>query len=77
MERHVASNGDNMNATENGRDLRWVAARMGLSVHTIRSLARRRALSHYRLGRRLVFAEADVVEYMQRHRVEAREAEAR
>jgi excisionase family DNA binding protein len=55
-----------------GRDLRWVAARMGLSPHTVRQLARRRALAHYKIGRRLVFVEADVVAYMQRHRVEAR-----
>ena len=65
-----------MNADLNGstgRDLRWVAARTGLSVHTIRALARRRAIAHYRLGRRLVFQEKDVLAYLERHRVEARE----
>jgi hypothetical protein len=58
-------------------DIRWVALRLGLSVHTVRALARRRALVHYRLGRRIVFLEGDVLAYLQRHRVEAPSEAAR
>jgi excisionase family DNA binding protein len=60
-----------------GRDLRWVAARLGLSRHTVRAMARRRELAHVRIGRRLIFYESDVAAYLSRHRVEAREAAGR
>jgi excisionase family DNA binding protein len=56
-----------------GRDLDYAAAFLGLSKHTVRALVRRRELTHYRLGRRLVFKEGDLSAYLQRHRVEARE----
>jgi excisionase family DNA binding protein len=55
-----------------GHDLKWAAARLGLSPHTVRALARRRELSHVRIGRRLVFYEGDLAAYVARHRVEAR-----
>jgi excisionase family DNA binding protein len=54
-----------------GRDLKWAAAFTGLSVHTVRALARRHELAHFRLGRRLIFREADLAAYMAAHRVEA------
>ena len=37
---------------------------------TIRALARRRAIGHTRLGRKLLFTEADLREYLERRRVE-------
>lgn len=55
-----------------GRDLRYAALFMGLSVHTVRQKARRGELAHYRLGRRLVFKDTDLEAFMARHRVEAR-----
>jgi excisionase family DNA binding protein len=55
-----------------GRDLRYAAAFLGLSPHTVRALARRRALVHYRIGRRLIFKDADLSAFLTRHRVEAR-----
>jgi excisionase family DNA binding protein len=54
-----------------GRDLNYAATFTGLSKFTVRALARRRALAHYRLGRRLVFKDEDLLEYMRRNRVEA------
>jgi len=57
-----------------GRDLKYAAAFTGLSVHTIRALARRKELAHFKLGRRLIFREADLAAYMAAHRVEARPA---
>jgi excisionase family DNA binding protein len=68
--------GDSPNGTT-GRDLKYAAAFVGLSVHTVRQLARRKAITHYRLGRRLVFKDEDLTEYMCRHRVEARESAGR
>ena len=55
-----------------GRDLGYTASMIGLSPHTVRALARRRELAHYRLGRRLVFRDSDIAEYLRRHRVEVR-----
>jgi excisionase family DNA binding protein len=55
-----------------GHNLRWAARRLGVSPHTVRALARRRALAHVRAGRRLIFYETDIAEYLRRHRVEAR-----
>src|SRR5262249_19876442 len=52
------------------RDLDYAAAFLGLSKHTVRALTRRRRLAHFRLGRRLVFRDADLEDYMRRHRVE-------
>lgn len=60
-----------------GRDLKFAAEFLGLSVHTVRALARRRLIGHYRLGRRLVFKEPDLVEYLRQHRVEPQEAASR
>jgi excisionase family DNA binding protein len=54
-----------------GRDLKYAAAFTGLSVHTVRQLARRRMIAHFRCGRRLVFKDADLQAYMEQHRVEA------
>jgi excisionase family DNA binding protein len=57
---------------DEGRDLGYTAKAVGLSPHTVRALARRRELSHYKLGRRLIFRDSDIAEYLRRHRVEAR-----
>jgi excisionase family DNA binding protein len=54
-----------------GHNLRYAAAFLGLSPHTVRSLARRRQLAHFRIGRRLIFKLADLEQYLDRHRVEA------
>ncbi len=59
---------------DGGHDLKYAAAFLGLSKHTVRALARRRALEHYRLGRRLVFKDAQLRAYLDRHRVEAKSA---
>lgn len=55
-----------------GRDLKYAAAFTGLSAHTVRALARRKMLSHFRLGRRLIFKDADLEAFMASRRVEAR-----
>jgi excisionase family DNA binding protein len=55
-----------------GRDLPYAAKYLGLSVHTVRQLARRRQLTHYKLGRRLVFKDDDLQHYLDRNRVEAK-----
>jgi excisionase family DNA binding protein len=57
-----------------GRDLRYAALFLGISPHTVRQLARRQLLAHYRIGRRIVFREADLAAYMAAHRVEAKAA---
>jgi excisionase family DNA binding protein len=57
-----------------GHDLEYAAAYLGISKHTVRALARRRELEHYRVGRRLVFKDAQLRAYLDRHRVEARKA---
>lgn len=57
---------------DEGRDLGYAGKALGLSPHTVRALARRRELAHYRLGRRLVFRDSDIAEYLRRHRIEAR-----
>jgi Helix-turn-helix domain len=57
-----------------GLDLKYAARFLGLSPHTVRALARRQALAHFRIGRRLVFKEADLVAFLQLHRIEARPA---
>jgi excisionase family DNA binding protein len=54
-----------------GHDLKYAAAFLGLSKHTVRQLARRKTIAHYRLSRRLVFKDHDLEEYLNRHRVEA------
>ena len=53
-----------------GRNLGYAATFMGLSKHTVRALARRRAIAHYRIGRRLVFKDADLEVFMATRRVE-------
>jgi hypothetical protein len=62
---------------DHGHNLKWAAARAGISPHTMRQKARRREIAHVRIGRRLVFYEKDVADYLQRHRVEAREMTGR
>jgi excisionase family DNA binding protein len=57
-----------------GRDLRYAALVLGISPHTVRQLVRRRQLTHYRIGRRLIFRDDDLQHYLDRHRVEARAA---
>jgi excisionase family DNA binding protein len=56
-----------------GHDLKWAARRLGVSVFTVRLLCRRRELGHVRLGRRIVLYEQDCADYLDRHRVEARQ----
>lgn len=53
-----------------GHDLKYAAAFLGISPFTVRALARRKELAHYRLGRRLVFKDGDLQAYLDRHRVE-------
>jgi excisionase family DNA binding protein len=55
-----------------GRDLEHAAAVTGLSKFTVRLKARRGEIAHFKLGRRLVFRDADLEEYMRRHRVDVR-----
>jgi len=66
----VSSATDTLNGAA-GRDLKYAAVFLGLSPHTVRSLARRRQLAHFRIGRRLIFKLADLEQYLDRHRVEA------
>ncbi len=47
-------------------------ARSGQS--TLRAAARRREIGHTRIGRRLLFTEADLRAYLERRRVEAEAA---
>jgi len=56
-----------------GRDLRYAAAFLGISPHTVRALARRKALAHYRVSRRLIFKDADLQAFLDRHRVDAKQ----
>jgi excisionase family DNA binding protein len=60
----VATNG------EAGRNLTYAGGFLGLSPHTVRLLVKRRELSHYRLGRRLVFRDEDLRAFMAARRVE-------
>jgi excisionase family DNA binding protein len=54
------------------------ARRLGVSPHTLRAWARsQHRLPFYRLGRRLVFAVADLDAFLAAHRVEAQEGDAR
>lgn len=57
-----------------GRDLKYAAKFTGLSKFTVRAYVRRRLIAHYRVGRRLVFKDEDLEQFMRRYRVEAREA---
>jgi excisionase family DNA binding protein len=68
----VSGAGDSNSTT--GRDLKFAATFLGISPHTVRALARRHALAHFRIGRRLVFKEADLEAFLSRHRVDARPA---
>lgn len=55
-----------------GRDLRYASLFLGVSPHTVRALARRKELAHFRIGRRLIFKDTDLQQYLDRHRVEAK-----
>jgi excisionase family DNA binding protein len=55
-----------------GRDLKYAGAFLGISPHTVRQLARRQQLAHFRIGRRLIFKDTDLQQYLDRHRVEAK-----
>lgn len=52
-------------------DARETAARLGLSLHTVRAWVRARRLPFYQVGRRTLFAETDVTEFLKHARVEA------
>jgi len=54
-----------------GHDLDYAAAFLGISKHTVRQLARRRQLAHFKIGRRLVFKDPDLQAYLDARRVEA------
>jgi excisionase family DNA binding protein len=51
--------------------LKEAAAICRAGQSTLRAAARRRAIGHTRLGKRLLFTEADLREYLERQRVEA------
>lgn len=48
------------------------ARRLGISKFTVRALVRKRKLSAYRIGRRVVLDSEDVARFLAAHRVEAR-----
>lgn len=50
------------------------ASFLGVSVFTVRAWLRQRRLPYFRLGRRVVIAEADLERFLALNRVEAREA---
>ena len=51
--------------------LREAASILRCGQSTLRAAARRRAIGHTRLGRKLLFTEADLREYLGQKRVEA------
>lgn len=51
--------------------LKWAGLKMGISEHTVRALVRRKALAHYRVGRRIVILDPDIDAFMARRRVPA------
>jgi len=59
---------------DTGRDLGYAASFLGVSKFTVRALVRRRAIEHFRIGRRLVFKDASLRAYMERCRVAVQEA---
>lgn len=59
---------------DSGRNLRYSAKVIGVSPHTLRAFVRQRKIAHYRVGRRLVFKDEDLREFLARHRVEVRPA---
>jgi excisionase family DNA binding protein len=60
--------------TGEGRDLDFAAKMTGISKHTLRLYVRRRLIGHYRIGRRIVFSDGDIADFLARHRVPAHEA---
>ena len=50
------------------------AKRLGVSPYTVRTWLRQRRLGHYRLGRRVVIADADLDRFLLASRVEPRVA---
>ncbi len=50
-----------------------VGQRLGLSIFTIRSLLRRGAIAHHKLGRRIIVFEGDVQAFLAANRIEARD----
>jgi excisionase family DNA binding protein len=55
-----------------GRNLTYAGKFLGLSPHTVRQLARRQQLAHFRIGRRLIFKDSDLEAFMASRRVEAK-----
>jgi excisionase family DNA binding protein len=43
-----------------------------VSPRTLRRMAERREISHFRVGRRLLFSDQDIAEYLSRSRISAR-----
>ena len=54
--------------------LREAAKILRCGQSTLRAAARRREIAHTRLGRKLLFAEADLRDYLEQRRVEAEAA---
>jgi excisionase family DNA binding protein len=63
-----------MGTTNNSRKLDLVqgASVLGVSPHTLRAWTRERRIAFHRCGRRIVFAMADLDQFLSDHRVEAR-----
>lgn len=57
---------------QNALSVKEAAARCGVSVFAMRRWIAQRRLTVFRLGRRVVVAEADLATFLAAHRVEAR-----
>jgi excisionase family DNA binding protein len=53
------------------------ASRLGLSRSTVYGLAARRVIAHYRMGGKIVFAEADLSAYLESCRVSVEDKQFR
>lgn len=50
-------------------DAEWVADRLGVTADTVRTMARRKDISHVRVGRRIRFTEQNVEDYIAAHTI--------
>jgi excisionase family DNA binding protein len=53
------------------------AERLGVSRFTLRSWLRQRKIEHFKLGRRVGLSESAVANFLDRHRIPAREERGR
>jgi excisionase family DNA binding protein len=67
-------NGGSAPALAEQRTLREAARILRCGESTLRAAARRREIGHTRLGRKLLFSDADLREFLSRRRVEAEPA---